>query len=222
MHFLELQKIFWREADSPILTDLPMKRMKRTFHCKKRNRCAFRSFCIFLAACFLAVNLSGCTCYHPLRLSQLREFEQNVRKSYPLSLVSCKYDYGAGVFIQVTRSSFDEECAYTILGYLKPIVCDEEFIRELFELFEKESHGEPNWKNGMRPDIYLNLTAETTNRYQFSTRANKEGYNSGRAPDSYTWDGYTTWYGTEIIGKASYREISPEEIEEAIKQYSFG
>ena len=55
--------------------------------------------------------------------------------------------------------------------------------------------------------------------YQFSARATKEGYNSGYDPDSYTWDGYATWYGTKFVDHVPY-EITPEEIEKAIAAYS--
>ncbi len=37
--------------------------------------------------------------------------------------------------------------------------------------------------------------------------------------ESYAWDGYTTWYGTEFTDQKP-REISPEEIEEAVERYS--
>lgn len=185
---------------------------------RKKAGTVSRAACVVLLMCFLAASLSGCTLYHPLRLPQLREFEQNVRREYPLSAVSCKYEYGTGVSITVSGMSFEEECAYTILGYLQPIVCDEDFIQDLFELFEKESHGDHNWKLGMRPDIRLHLAAGTNDRYQFTARATKELYNSGRDPDSYTWDGYATWYGTEFVGSLP-REITPKEIGEAVKRY---
>lgn len=60
---------------------------------------------------------------------------------------------------------------------------------------------------------------ESSSVYQFSARATKEGYNSGYDPDSYTWDGYTTWYGTKYVDHVPY-EITPEEIEKAIAAYS--
>lgn len=174
---------------------------------------------VIALACLLTASLSGCAAFRPLRLPQLREFEQNVRKAYPHTSVSCQYQYNAGVMITVSRSEFDDECAYTILGYLQPIVRDEDFIQDLFELFEKESHGDPNWKLGMRPHIQLRLSVKEISRYMFTARATEELYNSGRDPDSYTWDGYTTWYGTEIMDERR-REIAPEEIQEGVKQYS--
>lgn len=178
-----------------------------------------RILCIVLMAALLTASLSGCIAYRPLRLPQLREFERNVHRKYPFAFVSCKYAYGAGVSITVSRFTFDEECAYTILGYLRPIVCDEEFIQDLFELYEKESHGNPNWKNGDYPEIYLHLTAVWYDRYQFSTRATLEGYNSAYDPDSYTWDGYTTWYGTEIVNGLP-QQIPQERHKEALERYS--
>ncbi len=178
-----------------------------------------KASCIALGALVLVAILAGCTLYRPLRLSQLQEFAQSVYGKYPHHTVSCKYEYGAGVSIEVDGSDMDEECAYTILGCLQPLVCDEDFIQDLFALFEKESNGDPNWKNGRRPEIRLYLNADENSRYQFSTRATKEGYNSGYDPDSYTWDGYTTWYGSEFADQKP-REISPEEIEEAVERYS--
>lgn len=170
--------------------------------------------------CLLCVFIfSSCTLYRPLNLPQLQSFSQSVHKKYPLAQVSCKYEYGAGVSITVSKLKFDEETAYSILSYLQPIVCDEDFIQALFELFEEQSHGDPNWKNGRRPEIRLYLDVWGNSRYQFVTRATKEGYNSGYDPDSYTWDGYTTWYGTEYVDHVP-REITPEEIEEAIERYS--
>lgn len=186
---------------------------------QKENRTLSRISFLVIMVLVLAVNLSGCTLYRPLQLSQLREFEQSIHREYPFSIISCKYEYGAGVSITVSRLVFSEECAYTILGYLQPVVCNEDFIQDLFELFEKESNGDPNWKNGQRPEIRLYLDVGGNSRYQFSTRATKEGYNSGYDPDSYTWDGYTTWYGTEFVDREP-REISPEEIEEAVVKYS--
>lgn len=174
---------------------------------------------IALTALFLAANLSGCIWEKNLRLSQLEEFKRNVYQKYPDASVSCKYDYGAGVHITVQKQSFDEESAYTLLGWLKPIVSDEEFIEDLFELYEKESHGEPNWKNGMRPVIWFDLSANGKYRYRFTASANKEVYNSGRSPDSYTWDGYKTWYGSDNEN-GGHRSISAEEVEEGIKKYS--
>lgn len=180
---------------------------------KKRNGIA-----LCLALLFLAATLSGCIWYGPLRMYQLQVFERQVYGRYPLSYVSCKYDYGAGVSITVNRLGFDEETAYTILGYLQPIVSNEEFIQELFDLFEEAGHGDPNWDNGMRPDIRLYLDVWGNSRYQFVTRATKEGYNSGYDPNSYTWDGYTTWYGTEFVDHVP-REITSGEIEEALEKY---
>lgn len=181
------------------------------------NKCHY--LCILILALLLAVNLCGCLWYHPLRLQQLREFEKNIRKEYPHTRVSSGYDYGAGVNITVTGPNFDDESAFTILSRLRAVASDEAFIQDLFELFEKESHGDPNWKNGERPEIWLHLATDGKDRYQFNARANKEVYNSGRSPDSYTWDGYTTWHGTEIVN-GSIREISSEEIQEGIKKYS--
>ncbi len=177
---------------------------------------------LVLSSVFLTLLFSGCIVYHPLRLSQLREFERDVHKKYPFAAVSCKYEHAGPVTITVNRSSFDEECAYTILGCLQPIVRDEDFIRDLFDSYERRLKDTPyweTWKSGWRPEIYLSLDANRYTRYQFSTRATKEGYNSGYAPDSYTWDGYTTWYGTEYVDHVP-REITPEEIEEAVKRYS--
>lgn len=138
---------------------------------------------------------------------------------YPRTSVSCRYNYEASVHITVTGSVFDDESAFTILGRLRAVVSDEAFIQDLFELFEKESHGDPNWKNGRRPEIWLYLSVDGKDRYQFTAGANKEVYNSGRPPDSYTWDGYATWYGTEIVD-GSLREITSDEINEEIKKYS--
>ena len=194
---------------------------------KRRSHGRLRIACLTLAVLFLAATLSGCIAYRPLRLSQMREFEQKVRAKYPLSRIKCQYDYGAGVDISITRFSFNEECVYTILGYLKPIVSDEEFIEELFELYETESHGDPNWKRGYRPRIWLNLYTQWGNSsYQFNATAYKENYNSAHDPDSYTWDGYTTWWGTEHVKNGPgyeddvHREIVPPEIERAVEKYS--
>lgn len=184
---------------------------------KTKDNHITKILCLLLSF-LLIINLSGCTRYSPLQMSQLQEFKKKVLKEYPLSFVSIKYEYYDGVTITVSRFGIDEECAYTVLSYLQPIVHNEKFIRELFALFEEESHGEPNWDNGMRPDIHLYLDVWWNSRYQFVTRATKEGYNSGYDPDSYTWDGYTTWYGTEYVDHVS-QEITPEEIEEAIEGY---
>lgn len=202
-----------------ILTSAHITYIKEIYRSKGKPQIAFRIFCIGLTIFFLAVNLGGCTWYRPLRLPQLRDFEKRVQEEYPRTSVSCGYAYGAGVSITVKGPDFDEECAYTILGYFQPVASDEEFIQDLFELFEKESHSEPNWKNGRRPEIWLFLTADGKDRYQFTAMANKEVYNSGRSPDSYTWDGYTTWYGTEIVND-SVREITSDEIKEEIKKYT--
>lgn len=193
--------------------------MNKTYHSVRRNRKVRRILCLVLAILLVAATLSGCILYNELRIPQLREFKQNVYKDYPDTSVSCKYDYGAGVNITVTGPDFDDESAFTILGCLLPVVSDEDFIEDLFELFERESHGDPNWKNGMRPEIWLYLSVDGKDRYQFTARANKEVYNSGRSPDSYTWDGYKTWYGTEIK-KDGYRDITSEEVKEAIKKFS--
>ena len=174
---------------------------------------------ILLLLIFLfSLIIPGCTLYRPLTLSQLQGFKNSVLRAYPLSQISCKYEYGAGVVITVSRSGFSEKSAYIILSYLQPITRDEDFIQALFELFEKQSHEDPNWENGQRPEIRLYLDVWGSSRYQFVTRATKEGYNSGYDPDSYTWDGYTTWYGTEYVDHVP-REITPEEIEEAIERY---
>lgn len=185
---------------------------------KRYKKKVYRCFCILLLALSLAVSLCGCIWYQPLWLPQLQEFGKSVRNEYPHTSVSCRYDYGAGVNITVTGPDFDDESAFTILGRLRAAVSDEDFIQDLFELFEKESHGDPNWKNGRRPEIWLHLASDDKDRYQFTARANKEAYNSGRSPDSYTWDGYTTWYGVEFVN-GMLREIGSEEIEEAIKGY---
>lgn len=174
-------------------------------------------FFLFLLFIFSLI-VPGCTLYRPLELSQLKDFKESVLRAYPLSQISCKYEYGAGVSITVNKFTFDEETTYSILSCLQPIVCDESFIQDLFDLFEKESHDDPNWKNGRRPEIRLYMNVWGNSRYQFVTRATKEGYNSGYNPDSYTWDGYTTWYGTEFVNHVP-REITPEEIEEAIEKY---
>lgn len=113
----------------------------------------------------------------------------------------------------------DEEFAYTVLGILQPIVRDEAFIQDLFALFEEEASGDHNWELGRRPEIRLYLDARGYSQYQFVTRATKEGYNSGYDPDSYTWDGYATWYGTKFVDHVPH-EITPEEIEKAIAAYS--
>ncbi len=201
-----------------MLPELKRKSRSKRFCSGRKRRNVVRMFCVFLAVCLLITSLSGCLFYRPLRFSQLQEFEQNVHKDYPGLLIRCRYVNIAGVYIDVFGPDFDEECAYRILGYLQPVVSDEEFIQDLFDLFEKE-RDEHNWKLGWRPVIYLCLSVGKKNRYQFSTRATKEGYNSGRDPDSYTWDGYTTWYGTEFLNQVP-KEISPEEIEEAVKRYS--
>lgn len=161
----------------------------------------FRAACAALLVCLLTAGLFGCTLFRSLRLPQLQEFEQHVRKEYPHTSVSCEYEYGAGVMIRVEGSDFDDEDAYTILGYLQPIVRDERFISDLFTLFEKESNGDPNWKLGYRPDIQLCLNVEGMDCYHFFTHATKEGYNSGKDPASYTWDGYTTWFGTKFVNQ---------------------
>ncbi len=171
-----------------------------------------------LLSFIIALVFSGCTTYRNLNLSKIQEFKQDVLQTYPLSQVTCKYDYESGVTITINRLNYSEECAYTILNYLRPIVRDEVFIQELFELFEKESNGDPNWKNGRRPRIRLYLDVWGNSRYQFVTSATQERYNSGYDLDSYTWDGYTTWYGTKFVNDEP-REITPEEIEEAIEKY---
>ena len=117
--------------------------------CSGKKRSSLdRIICIILLAIILATSLCGCTLFRPLRLPQLREFEKDVRKMYPRTSVSCRYNYEASVHITVTGSVFDDESAFTILGRLRAVVSDEAFIQDLFELFEKESHGDPNWKNG--------------------------------------------------------------------------
>lgn len=169
---------------------------------------------VSLAAFLLLATLSGCISYLPLELPQMREFKESVLKKYPRAKVYCNYQYhGRGVDISAINVLVDEEFAYTVLGILQPIVCDEGFIQDLFELYEEEDGGEYNWERGERPDIGLYIGP-----YQFSARATKEGYNSGYDPDSYTWDGYTTWYGTEFVDHEP-REITPEEIEETIAKY---
>lgn len=167
-----------------------------------------------LSAFLLLATLSGCTSYRPLDLPQMREFKESVLKEYPRAKVYCNYRYDWGVDISAINVLVDEEFAYTVLSILQPIVCDEGFIQDLFELYEEEADGDHNWKLGQRPDIGLYIGP-----YQFSARATKEGYNSGYDPDSYTWDGYTTWYGTEFVNHEP-REITPEEIEEAIERYT--
>ena len=153
------------------------------------------------------------------RPPQLQEFQESVRKEYPRADVSCRYEYGAGVSIRASNTVVDEEFAYTVLGILQPIVRDEAFIQDLFALFEEEASGDHNWELGRRPDIQLRIEVGGSSVYQFSARATKEGYNSGYDPDSYTWDGYTTWYGTKFVDHVPY-EITPEEIEKAIAAYS--
>lgn len=175
--------------------------------------------CTVLAVLVLAAGLSGCILWRPLQLSQLQEFTESVREKYPDCAVVCKYEYRAGVTIEVSAPSVDEERVYTVLGCLQPIVRDEAFIQDLFALFEEKSNGDPNWRNGYRPEISLRFSVKGKTYWDFSTRANKEGYNSGYDPDSYTWDGYSTWYGTETSGETS-RELAPEEIEEAVERYS--
>jgi len=192
---------------------------KKELGFRERHQRWVRICTLILMATIIATSFWGCTMFLPLRLSQLREFEKEVREDYPDASVSYGYNYGAGVNITVTGPDFDDESAFTILGCLLPVVSDEDFIEDLFELFERESHGDPNWKNGMRPEIWLYLSVDGKDRYQFTARANKEVYNSGRSPDSYTWDGYKTWYGTEIK-KDGYRDITSEEVKEAIKKFS--
>lgn len=195
-----------------------MKNINKTCIKRKKGK-LLRAVCIAVLACFLMSGLFGCAYFRSLRLPQLQEFEQQIRKEYPHTSVSCQYEYGAGVMITVKGSDFDDERAYAILGLLQPIVCDEDFILELFTFFEKESNGDPNWKLGRRPDIQLRLDVDGISRYQFWTSATKENYNSGKDPDSYTWDGYTTWFGTEFVA-GSPREISSDEVEQFLKRYS--
>lgn len=187
--------------------------------CYRRRGTVLRIAWLLGMTLLLAVSLSGCIWYRPLTLSGMKEFETKVRSKYPLSVVTCQFTYETGVTITVYRFGFDEETAYGILSQLQPIVRDEKFIQELFELFEEERPNEHNWELGYRPGIRLHLTALWNDRYQFSARSTKEGYNSGWDPDSYTWDGYTTWYGTEFVDHVP-REITPEEIQQKIDRYS--
>ena len=170
-------------------------------------------------ALLCALACSGCIAFRPLQLPQLQEFQESVRKEYPRADVSCHYEYGAGVSIRASNTVVDEEFAYTVLGILQPIVRDEAFIQDLFALFEEEASGDHNWELGRRPDIQLRIEVGGSSVYQFSARATKEGYNSGYDPDSYTWDGYATWYGTKFVDHVPH-EITPEEIEKAIAAYS--
>lgn len=166
-----------------------------------------------LSAFLLLATLSGCLQYQSLDLPQMREFKESVRKEYPHAQVYCSYEDHAVVDITVIHPQMDEESAYTVLGILQPIVRDEDFIQDLFELFEKDADGAYSWETYGYPDIGLYIGP-----YQFRARATKEGYNSGYDPDSYTWDGYTTWYGTEFVNDEP-REITPKEIEETIAKY---
>ena len=174
-----------------------------------------RFICIksILSAFLLLATLSGCRDFRPLQLPQMQEFKERVLKEYPLARVSCQYEHGRDVSISVSNALMVEEFAYTVLSILQPIVCDEGFIQDLFELYEEEADDGHNWKLGERPEINLGIGF-----YRFITRATKETYNSGYDPDSYTWDGYTTWYGTEFVDHVP-REITPEEIEAAIEKY---
>lgn len=72
---------------------------------------------ILLLLIFLfSLIIPGCTLYRPLTLSQLQGFKNSVLRAYPLSQISCKYEYGAGVVITVSRSGFSEKSAYYSLS----------------------------------------------------------------------------------------------------------
>ena len=137
--------------------------MARRFWSRGRGR---RMAWAAVLASLCALVCSGCTVYRPLDLSQLREFEQSVRKKYPFSYVSCQYEYQGDVYITVNRLEYDEETAYSILGALQPIVRDEGFIQDLFALFEEEASGDHNWELGQRPDIQLRIEVGGSSVYQ--------------------------------------------------------
>ena len=185
-----------------------------------------RVVCVILALLILATSLSGCIAYRPLRLSQLREFERKVHSKYPLASVSCKYAYGADVAIDVSRVTVDEESAYTILGYLRPIVSGEDFLNDFLEFFEEEKQKHPKWPMERPPDIYLDLYGGKVCHYQFTTRAYTQNYDDVQGSYFYTWDGYTTWYGGRTLFHGpgyeddEHQEIHADEIEEALKKYS--
>lgn len=189
-----------------------------------RRGMLFRLVCLGLTAVFLAVNLGGCMTYTPLRLAQLKEFERQVRGEYPFSKVECKYAQGEWVDINVTRSDFDEESAYTVLGYLTDIVRDEEFIEDFLAFHEKEAQKRPKetwlW---YPPDIHLNLIERGgTIRYKFTACPYEENYNSAYPRESYTWEGYARWYGTRhsTEGPGYDFSISPEQVEETLAKYA--
>ncbi|MCH5353926.1 MAG: hypothetical protein J1E06_10755 [Acutalibacter sp.] len=190
-----------------------------------RRSMLFQIACLGLAAVLLAASLGGCMTYTPLRLAQLKEFERKVRSKYPLSIVECKYARGVWVDINVTKSGFDEESAYIILGYLTEIVRDEEFIEDFLAFHEEQGKKHPK-EAGLwyPPHLYLNLMewGETSYSYRFTAYPYEENYNSARPKDSYTWEGYAKWYGTIISkdGPLYDVELSPEKVEEAIKRYA--
>ena len=173
---------------------------------------------LFITIVIFVILCPGCSTYRDLHLSHMEKFQELVQAKYPSAKVFCKYEYASHVYLTVERESFDEEAAYTILGILQSIVREDSFVEDLFDFYGTQLEEEPNWKNGWRPTIRLYLDAEGYSRYQFSARATKEVYNSGYDPDSYTWDGYSTWYGMEYVDHVP-RDISPEEIEEAIERY---
>lgn len=203
-----------------------MRRSEGKF-CGNKGDCnAARIVCILLMVCVLTASLSSCIAYRALRLPQLREFERKVHSKYPLASVSCKYAYGADVSINVSRVSVDEESAYTILGYLQPIVCSEDFLNDFLEFFEEEKQKHPKWQMERPPDIYLDLDGGTICHYQFTTRAYTQNYDDVQGTYIYTWDGYATWYGGRTLFHESgyeddeHQEIHADEIEEALKKYS--
>ena len=203
-----------------------MNRTQQRQNSKRGRRTLLRVVCVILALLILAASLSGCIANRPLRLSQLREFERKVHSRYPLASVSCKYAYGASVQIDVSRVSVDEESAYTILGYLRPIVSGEDFLDDFLEFFEEEKQKHPKWQMERPPDIYLNLDGGTICHYQFTARAYTQNYDDVQGTYIYTWDGYATWYGGRTLFHESgyeddeHQEIHADEIEEALKKYS--
>ena len=188
-----------------------------------RRGVLFRLTCLALAVVLLAVSLGGCMTYTPLRLAQLKEFERKVRSKYPFSTVECKYARGEWVDINVSSFSFDEESAYTILGYLTEIVRDEEFIEDFLAFHEKEAQKKPKetwlW---YPPELNLNLLIWGQKSYTFTAYPYEENYNSARPRDSYTWEGYANWYGTIFSkdGPLYDVELSPEEVEEMLAKYA--
>lgn len=181
--------------------------MERQRERQHRNRSGLQRsklVCLLLAVCFLISSLSGCIAFRPLRLPQLKEFERQVHKKYPLSIVECRYSYGAWVEINVKRLNFDDECAYTILGELSDVVAGEEFIQEPYALYEQEWQNHPKWILEDPPQISLNFISFGQDRYRFHTYADK--VDSEQAPNGFIWAGYTVWWSNDL-------QVPPEKIE---------